>query len=105
MINRRLFVLLLASVGSMQQAVEPLSGDHPTHGAGQQPEGVASEIGKPDMRLFPLLPLDGIFSTGTEWIERSRVELQVLVQVAATNGATRSKLPASGVCSIHLYIQ
>ena len=44
------------------------------------------EPGKPDMRLFPLIPLDMVAMTGTHWLERARVELRVLVQVAATSG-------------------
>ncbi len=49
------------------------------------------EPGKPDMRLFPLIPLDVIYSTGTHWLERARVELRVLVQVAATHAGNQGK--------------
>ena len=58
------------------------------------------EPGKPDMRLFPLIPLDAVAMTGTHWLERARVELRVLVHVAATSGNRHPS--GDSVCSAQL---
>ena len=39
--------------------------------------------GSPDMAMWPLIPLSEVPRIGTAWLERSRLELQVLATVAS----------------------
>ena len=56
---------------------------------------------QPDMAMWPLIPLVDIPRVGTSWLERSRLELEVLVTVASdatpTGGDVRPPVRVCGM--------